>query len=261
LPPIDRQSIILPAQLLESIERNTLGFAEHAPRLRAAGRHIKRGLLFHGPPGTGKTLTLMYLASQMRGRTVILLTGRVMGLITQSCQLARLLAPSMVVLEDVDLVAEERDRQEHAGPLLFELLNEMDGLASDTDVLFLLSTNRPDLLEPALAARPGRIDQAIAFPLPDAECRRRLFALYGTGLDLRADDLEEMVRRTEGASPAFIRELVRKAALLSADESGAASGPLAVTDAHLREALRAILSEGGELTKKLLGVAPGAISE
>ncbi len=259
LPPIDRQAIILPPRLLETIERNTLAFAEHAPRLRAAGRHVKRGLLFHGPPGTGKTLTLMYLASQMRGRTVILLTGRVQGLIVQSCRLARLLAPSTVVLEDVDLVAEEREHEGAGGPLLFELLNEMDGLAEDVDVLFVLSTNRPDLLERALTARPGRIDQAIEFPLPDADCRSRLFALYGRGLDLQVNDLDDMVRRTEGVSSAFIRELLRKAALISADQSRGSVEPPIVTDAHLREALQAIVIEGGELTKRLLGVAPGAL--
>ncbi len=265
LPPIERENIILPPSLLEAVERNTLGFAAHAPRLRAAGRHVKRGLLFHGPPGTGKTLTIMYLISQMRGRTAILLTGRVMGLIRQSCQLARLLAPSVVVLEDVDLVARERDPEEQTGPVLFELLNEMDGLAPEADVLFLLSTNRPDLLEPALAARPGRIDQAIEFPLPDADCRRRLFALYGQGLSLAAGNLEDMVRRTEGASPAFIRELLRKAALIAAAGTRrVAPEALALpslTDDHLREALRAIIAEGGELTKRLLGVAPGGLEE
>jgi cell division protease FtsH len=259
LPAIQRDEIILPSALLENIERNTLGFAAQAMRLRRAGRHIKRGLLFHGPPGTGKTLTIMYLASQMKGRTVILLTGRLMGLITQSCHLARLLAPSLVVLEDVDLVAEERGGEHERLPLLFELLNEMDGLAADSDVMFLLSSNRPDLLEPALAARPGRIDQAIEFPLPDADGRRRLFALYGRGLDLRAQDLDGMVRRTQGASPAFIRELLRKAALVAADETPGAESPPTVTDDHLREALRAILAEGGQLTQTLLGVAPGAL--
>ncbi len=264
LPAIGRDAIILPPRLLEIIERNTLSFAEQAPRLRAMGRHVKRGLLFHGPPGTGKTLTIMYLASELRrqerGRTVILLTGRIQGLIVQSCRLARWLAPSMVVLEDVDLVAEEREHEGEGGPLLFELLNEIDGLAADTDVLFILSTNRPDLLEHALTARPGRIDQAIEFPLPDADCRRRLFALYGQGLDLQVQDLDDMVRRTEGVSSAFIRELLRKAALIAADQSRDASTPPTITDAHLREALQAIVAEGGELTKRLLGVAPGALS-
>ena len=259
LPKIEHDAIILPPALLHTIERNTIGFVEHAVRLRAAKRHVKRGLLFHGSPGAGKTLTIMYLLSRMNGRTVILLTGRVMGLITQACSLARALAPSVVVLEDVDLIAEERERDHSAGPVLFELLNEMDGLSEDTDVLFILSTNRPDLLEPALVARPGRIDQAIEFPLPDADCRRRLIELYGKGLDLRLEDMDDMVRRTEGVSSAFIRELLRKAALIAADQTRDSTEPLMVADSHLRDALQAIITEGGELTKKLLGVAPGAL--
>jgi len=68
-----------------------------------------------------------------------------------------------------------------------------------------------------------------------------------------------MVRRTEGVSAAFIRELLRKAALIAADQSRGESGPLVVTDARLREALHAIVVEGGELTKRLLGVAPEAL--
>jgi hypothetical protein len=259
LPVIEREAIILPPSLLHNIERNTLGFIAQAERLRAAGRHVKRGLLFHGPPGAGKTLTIMYLLSQMKGRTIILLTGRIMGLVAQACQLARFLAPSTVVLEDVDLIAQERDAEHARGPLLFELLNEMDGLSEDTEVLFLLSTNRPDLLEPALAARPGRIDQAIEFPLPDADCRRRLLALYGQGLAMQANDIEGMVARTEGVSSAFIRELLRKAALIAADSTPDSTEPPLVTDAHLREALTAIVTEGGQLTQKLLGVAPGAL--
>jgi hypothetical protein len=262
LPQVARDEIILPAHVLATLERSTLGFDAQAGRLRSAGRHLKRGLLFHGPPGTGKTLSIMYLASQQHGRTVILLTGRQQGLIVQSCRLARLLAPSLVVLEDVDLVAQDRNLPDtHAGALLFDLLNEMDGLADDVDVLFILSSNRPDLLEPALVARPGRIDQAIEFPLPDAEGRRRLLALYGRGLNVRAEDLDDMVQRTAGTSPAFIRELLRKAALLAAEETPGSGEAVALSDAHLPGALRAIVEEGGELTKRLLGVAPGALED
>ena len=83
--------------------------------------------------------------------------------------LARRLAPSVVVLDDVDLVAQERSY----GPFgesstLFELMNQMSGLGEDADVAFVLTTNRPDALEPALAARPGRVDLAVEIPLPDA---------------------------------------------------------------------------------------------
>ena len=219
LPEIERSSIILPAGLLERIERQTVEFGRHSRRLLAAGRHLKRGMLLHGPPGTGKTLTIMYLAGAMRDRTVLLVSGRGMGMVGRTCAMARALQPSIVVLEDVDLIAEERTKagSGSATPLLFELLNEMDGLSDDADVLFLLTTNRPDLLEPALAARPGRVDQAIEIPPPDEECRRRLFELYGRGLTLEIANLPRFIARTRRGSERgrFIRELVRRAALFA----------------------------------------------
>lgn len=251
LPKIARDQIILPAGVLERVERESVGFSKHAERLHAAGRHLKRGMLLHGAPGTGKTLTAMYLAGRMPDRTVLLITGRSMGLLEQACAMARMLQPATIILEDVDLIAEERTRQSGGcAPLLFELLNQMDGLADDADILFVLTTNRPDLLEPALAARPGRIDQAVEVPVPDAECRRRLFDLYSRGLKVSAS-LAPYVERTDGASAAFIRELLRKAALFAADDGG----ELDVKAQHFDEALHEMIVEGGDLTKSLLGAA------
>ena len=90
----------------------------------------------------------------------------------------------MVVVEDVDLIAEDRGEYPGQHPLLFQLLNEMDGLAEDADVVFVLTTNRADVLEPALAARPGRVDQAVELGLPDATARRALLELYRGSLEL-----------------------------------------------------------------------------
>ena len=211
LPQVAHDKIILPSGLLERIERHTVEFAHFSKKLRGAQRHLKRGILLHGQPGTGKTLSAMYLAGKMPDRTVILLTGMGVGMIEKSCQMARLLQPSTVILEDVDLIAEERTQQDPcSNTLLFELLNQMDGLSDDADILFLLTTNRPDLLEPALASRPGRIDQAIEVPLPDGNCRRRLFDLYGQGMQLNLKTLDTLIERTEGVSPAFIREFDAK---------------------------------------------------
>jgi ATP-dependent 26S proteasome regulatory subunit len=198
----------------------------------------------------------MYLAAQMPGRTVMVLTGNAVGSIETACSLARLLEPATVVLEDVDLIGTERHQQTvGANALLFELLNQMDGLGEDADILFILTTNRPDHLEPALAARPGRIDLAIEVPLPDEECRRRLIDLYGRGLKLELADPEVWVRRTKGVSAAFIRELLRKAAVLAAEDDGTpANGELVVTDRHMEEATAELLVAGGALTKTLLGV-------
>jgi cell division protease FtsH len=254
LPPVRRDEVILPESLLRRIERHTLSFSKHAERLREAGRHLKRGILLYGPPGTGKTLTAMYLVAQMPGRTVLLLTGEGVGSVETACRLARLLAPATVILEDVDLIATERSEQTTGtNALLFQLLNQMDGLADDVDVLFVLTTNRPDMLEPALAARPGRVDQAIEVPPPDADCRRRLFELYSRGMQVEVSDWDRLIERTAGVSGAFIRELLRKAAVYAAEDDGEA--PLVVRDRHLDEGLTELLVAGGPLTKSLLGAA------
>ena len=249
LPRISREDIILNEDTLARIERQTVSFADVAEKLRAARRHLKRGVLLHGPPGTGKTLTAMYLASRMAGRAVLLTAGLGMGTLREICRFARALQPSTVVLEDVDLIAEERDTSgDCSTPLLFELLNQMDGLNEDADVLFILTTNRPEALEKALSARPGRVDQAIEVPLPDAACRKRLIELYARGIELRLGNMDGLVERISGCSASFVRELIRRATLLAIlDGEGSAVG-----DKQVEEALRE-LTLSGALTGKLLG--------
>ena len=252
-PQIAREDVILPEGVLSRIERHTVVFSQHADALRASGRSLRRGVLLHGPPGVGKTLTVKYLCSRLRDRTVLLLSGGALGALSSVSSLARRLAPSMVVLEDVDLVAEERTMLGRGAPpsFLFELLNEMDGLREDADVIYLLTTNRADLLEPALALRPGRVDLPVELPLPDEECRRQLLELYARGLDARIDWAPYVVQ-TEGTSPAYIKELLRQAALRAAEaERGGQITPSdvdgAVTD----------LAAGGELAQRLLGAVAG----
>jgi hypothetical protein len=254
--PVSRDQIVLPEGVLDVIELHTIEFARHADALRDAGRHLRRGLLLHGPPGTGKTLSTSYLISRLAGRTVVILPGAALGLVGDACAIARDLQPAMVVLEDVDLVAQERTAMGFgATSLLFRLLNEMDGIGEDADVVFVMTTNRADLLEPALAARPGRVDQAVAFPLPDAEARSRLLDLFGRGLDLALADRAAIVAETDGVSPAFLRELVRKAAL-----HAARAGSSRVEDAHFREALD-LLEQGGPITRSMLGAEGGAVEK
>jgi ATP-dependent 26S proteasome regulatory subunit len=141
---------------------------------------------------------------------------------------------------------------------LHQLMNEMDGLESEAEVIFPLTTNRPDLLETALTARPGRIDQAIEFPLPDADCRRRLIELYGRGLSLQMADPDRLIAKTQGASPAFLKEWLRKASLIAAENESLDNGQLRVTDQHLDAALGELILGGGELTRVLFGLSAGA---
>jgi hypothetical protein len=275
-PAVGRGDVILPGGVLEAVERQVLGVARHAGRLRASGQHLKRGVLLHGAPGTGKTHTVRYLLGQMDGVTAIVLSGGALGRIREACSVARALQPSVVVVEDVDLIGEERMPKmgpvfgHH--PLLFQLLTEMDGLDSDIDVTFLLTTNRPEILEPALAARPGRVDLAAELPLPDADARRRLVRLYQGDVVLDLAEPEQVIERTEGVTASFLKELIRKAALLAcvdgtgggavagsqaATETGQAA-PIRVTDDHMTAALDQLLDTKNQLTRVLLGGAqPG----
>jgi len=190
----------------------------------------------------------MYLSHLMPDRTVLLLTGEALHAIAPACAMARELAPSMLVLEDVDLVAEDREYG-RATSLLFELLNEMDGLGEDTDIVFVLTTNRPEAIESALASRPGRVDLAVAMPLPDADGRRRLLDLYGEGLQLDVRDLTRFVTATDGATPAFIREVLRRAALQAAER-----GDQRISDELLTNAIDELHHANEQLTASLLGV-------
>lgn len=252
VPKVAFNQIILPPDSLQIIERNTIRFFQKSAVLKKAGQSIKRGLLFYGPPGTGKTWTARWLSHTLPNVTVILVAGEKLWNINESCRLARMLSPSMVILEDVDLIAVSREQAYQTTPL-HQLMNEMDGLDSDTEVLFLLTTNRPDVLEPALAARPGRVDQGVLFPLPDSDCRRRLVELYTQFLDLRLNDMPHLIKRTEGASPAFIKELVRKAALIATDDHTDDQQKLVVTDGHFEVALKEMTRGDSDLSGRLLG--------
>ena len=251
-PSLTRDDVILPDGVLERIERLTIDFSARARSMRAGGRHLRRGILLHGAPGTGKTHTIRYLMSALAERSVFVLSGNGFAIVGKTVAIARAVQPSIVVLEDVDLVAEERTRP-HAGtnPVLFELLNHMDGVEDDADLVFLLTTNRPDLLEPALAARPGRVDLAIEVPLPAAPERERLLALYSRGLDATSVDWNETVSRTDGVSAAFLRELVRQTALEGAATHDDAAP---VLTEHALLATLADLSHASQaMTARLLG--------
>ncbi len=273
-PSLTRDDVILDESVLAAIERQVVGVARHKTLLRAAGQHLKRGLLLYGPPGVGKTHTVRYLASVLTRTTIIQLSGEALGFISQACSVARALEPSVVVIEDVDLIAEDRMMAHGGQPLLFALLNEMDGLEGDRDVTFILTTNRADLLEPALAQRPGRVDQAVELTLPDLAARRRLFELYRGGLRIDADEagLEALFEQAEGVTASFLKEWVRRAALVAAerteprgpvgeryvgerydDEPAAPERRLSLDADDLRVALEDLLSTRNAMTRTLLG--------
>jgi hypothetical protein len=285
-PRLDRATVILPPGLLDGIERQVLGIARHCAELSASGQHLKRGVLLHGPPGTGKTHTVRYLIGQLQDVTAIVVSGAALRFIGEACAIAATLQPSIVVVEDVELAAGPRGPHAPLDPLLLQLLGEMEGLSDDANVTFLLTTSRADLLEEALAARPGQVDHTARLPLPDAVARRRLLRLYQGRLRISRASASEVVSRTEGVNASFIRELLRRAAVHAADGRAAraavlapANGapadpahgpaasqpdgsapvpaaPLRVSARHLNLALDELLDTRHDLTRVLLGSRP-----
>jgi len=251
LRSVEREQVILPESTLTLLDRNVIHFVGQRQRLSQFQQATKKGLLFYGPPGTGKTHTIHYLAKALEGHTTLLVTAEQVGLLAEYMTLARLLQPSTVIIEDVDLIAKDRTTMDSPCEevLLNKLLNEMDGLKEDADILFILTTNRPEQLEMALASRPGRIDQAIEFPLPDETGRRKLVALYSQGIELPNSVVDETVRRTEGVSAAFIKELMRRTVQFHIERDGAGE----VSHEDVDNALNEMLFSGGSLNLKLLG--------
>lgn len=257
LPAIAREDVILPPKALDLLDRNVIEFAKFRPELRAMSQPTKKGLLFYGPPGTGKTHTIQYLAASLEGHTTLLVTADQVCLLNEYFGLARLLQPSVLVIEDADLIARDREEMRGGGEeaLLNKLLNEMDGLRQDADIFFILTTNRPEHLEPALAGRPGRIDQAIEFPLPDEPARLKLALLYGGKLRLDEDVRQTIVERTAGVSAAFIKELMRRISQRVIEES-TPDGP--ASKDHVIAALDEMMFGGGTLNAQLLGASGAA---
>jgi ATP-dependent 26S proteasome regulatory subunit len=257
-PTMSRDDLILPAATFEDIRRQVVGVARRSARLRAAGQHLKRGILLYGPPGVGKTHSVRYLVSELTDTTVVQLTGEALHGIREACSIARSLQPAMIVVEDVDLIAEERDRYGGETPLLFALLNEMDGLDDDADVVFLLTTNRADLLEPALASRPGRVDQAVHIDLPDRASRARLVELYRRSLDVDLSRIDAVLDRTDGVTASFLKELLRRAAVVAADRDDQPEDrPLRVSADDLDAALDDLLDTRNQMTRAVLGHRDG----
>jgi len=186
LRTVERDQVILPKKTLDLLDRNVIQFVRQRPQLAKFKQATKKGLLFYGPPGMGKTHTIHYLARALEGHTTFLISAEQVGILSEYMTLARLLQPSVVVMEDVDLIA--RERTEMNSPceevLLNKLLNEMDGLKEEADILFILTTNRPETLERALHP-----DQAGSIRQSNFRCRTKKDAKSWFGCILRESSL------------------------------------------------------------------------
>lgn len=250
LTPVHADDLILPRPTYQMIETNVVQFAKQKDALRALGQSTKKSVLFYGPSGTGKSYAIRFLVDQLPEYTLLVIEPEHALLLGQYMALAQSLQPALVVVEGVDLIAAGQDRAQSGSDdiLLNSFLNELDSLSEEAELLFILTTNRPQVLEAALATRPGRIDQAIEFPMPDSVSRARLVALYGKRLVMSDALIEEIVASTDGLSAAFIKELMRRIAQVSIAQGRAGY----VEEKDVSHSLEEMLFTGGQVRAPLV---------
>ncbi|MEN9989471.1 MAG: hypothetical protein RL508_450 [Actinomycetota bacterium] len=204
-------------------------FLKEPQKFQAVGAKIPRGVLLYGPPGTGKTLVAKAVAGEA-GVPFFTISGsdfvemfvgvgasRVRDLFEQ----AKASAPAIIFVDEIDAVGRHRgagigggnDEREQT---LNQLLVEMDGFDSKTNVILIAATNRPDILDPALL-RPGRFDRQIGVTAPDLIGREQILKVHSKGKPIGEDvDLASVARRTPGFTGADLANVLNEAALLTA---------------------------------------------
>ena len=209
--------------------REVVEFLKSPQKFSALGARIPRGVLLVGPPGTGKTLLGRAVAGEadvpffsISGSEFVEMfvgvgASRVRDLFDQ----AKRNSPCIVFIDEIDAVGRHRgagfggghDEREQT---LNQILVEMDGFDTSTNVIVLSATNRPDILDPALL-RPGRFDRQVVLDRPDIKGRKKILEVHAKGMPLEAAvDLETVAKQTPGFSGADLANLVNEAAILAA---------------------------------------------
>ncbi|PUA33124.1 MAG: proteasome-activating nucleotidase [Zestosphaera tikiterensis] len=182
-----------------------------------------KGVLLYGPPGCGKTLLAKAVAGESNATFISLVSselaqkfvGEGARIVRELFDYARKKAPSIVLIDEIDAIAAKRldlgtsgEREIHR--TLTQLLAELDGFDPLDNVKVIATTNRLDVIDPALL-RPGRFDRLIYVPLPDLKGRVSIFKIHTRKMKLKDVDVEELARLTEGASGADIKAICTEA--------------------------------------------------
>lgn len=246
------QDIILDDSVQKIVERAIIDFHNRRETLMQYGLPGRRGILFYGPPGTGKTYTCKYIAHKLQDATTIVATGKALIHIQAVCDLAKTFQPSLVILEDIDLIFAERNINPDAR-LLGELLDELDGFQANDQIIFILTTNAIERVETAIKDRPGRISQCVYFGPPHAALRRKYLTNLLKPYDTQAVNTDQVVGETDGVSQAFLKEMIFRAVQIASEKDSQQREFLALTQQDLTTAFEEMADGSGRWGKNIIG--------
>jgi transitional endoplasmic reticulum ATPase len=220
---------------------------ENPQCFKTLGIRPPRGVLLYGPPGCGKTYVVKALANEAGVNFVAVkgpeLLSKWVGESEQHVRdvfrRAKQVAPSIILFDEIDALAPRRGTSSGTRVMeqvVSQLLTEMSGIEDMEGVSVIATTNRPDILDPALL-RPGRFDRLIYVPAPDEKTRLEIFKIHTKNMPLKGVKLEKLANLTEGYSGADIEALSREAALFALRENQKAKE---VTMKHFEQALKKI---------------------
>jgi len=212
LPSKGWQDLALDPTLKEQIIANTTGFFNRTTELSKYGIPQRRGILLVGEAGTGKTLICKILMNDSAGITCILADGSGLmhsGYIGELYELAQDLSPSMVFIEDIDLIGQQRVRSQYSrSDALAALLSALDGVQECTGVVTVATTNWLEILDEALRQRPSRFDRITKLSLPSVEQRMDLIESLSQAIPMDENVKDYLAKRTEHYTPAQVQEVV-----------------------------------------------------
>jgi cell division protease FtsH len=242
------------AELQEVVE-----FLKEPEKFTSLGARIPKGVLLVGPPGTGKTLLARAVAGEANvpffsisgSEFVEMFVGVGASRVRDLFDQAKRNSPCIVFVDEIDAVGRHRgaglggshDEREQT---LNQILVEMDGFDTDTNVIIIAATNRPDILDPALL-RPGRFDRRVVLDRPDMNGRKQILQVHIKGKPVAEDvNLDLIAKQTPGFSGADIENLVNEAAILAARRNKKAIGT-----AELQESIEKVIA-GPERKSRLI---------
>jgi cell division protease FtsH len=215
LAAISWDDIILPTEIVSTIRSQVDELFLYGDYLKANGMSLKRGVILAGDPGTGKTLLCKMMSKEVPGTVVYAMPHHLesAGNIRSVCEMAKDLAPCVLIIEDIDWIAENRDDSFNAGAVI-ELMNYLDGVQEFNDIITLATTNNVDKIEAAVKNRPGRFDRVFTIPKPNKSCRDRMIRSFMNKFIVGDDfDYANVVQNTDDLSGAHIHEICKTAAL------------------------------------------------